>query len=118
MRRRGPWPDDIEHWLADEPVSAYPEPWTMRARRWLGRHRTLVTAGAASVLVTVVALVAGLVVVTAAKEQETLARNTAEEQRTLADAQRDKAQETCIFRTCIWQSGRGTMRKCRACSTC
>ena len=35
--------DDVEHWLADEPVTAWPEPWTVRTRRWLGRHRTLVT---------------------------------------------------------------------------
>ena len=28
--------DDIEHWLADEPVSAWTEPWTVKTRRWLG----------------------------------------------------------------------------------
>ena len=43
--------DDIEHWLADEPVSAWPEPWSVKARRWLGRHRTLVTGVVASVAV-------------------------------------------------------------------
>jgi serine/threonine-protein kinase len=35
---------DVERWLADEPVCAYPEPLAVRSRRWLGRHRTLVTA--------------------------------------------------------------------------
>ena len=39
--------DDLEHWLADQPVSAYPEPWRLRLRRWGRRHRTLVTAAAA-----------------------------------------------------------------------
>jgi serine/threonine protein kinase len=34
--------DDIERWLADEPVAAYDEPWTVRARRWTRRHRTAV----------------------------------------------------------------------------
>jgi eukaryotic-like serine/threonine-protein kinase len=47
--------DDIEHWLADEPVSAYREPLTTRLGRWSRRHRALVT-GAASLLVTAVVL--------------------------------------------------------------
>src|SRR5262249_14495421 len=34
---------DVEHWLADEPVSAWREPWHVRLRRWVVRHRTLVT---------------------------------------------------------------------------
>jgi serine/threonine-protein kinase len=48
--------DDIEHWLADEPVSARHEPWAVRARRWLARHRTLVTASAAAAAVGLVGL--------------------------------------------------------------
>jgi serine/threonine-protein kinase len=36
--------DDIERWMAGEPVSAWREPWPNRARRWLGRHRTIMTA--------------------------------------------------------------------------
>jgi tetratricopeptide (TPR) repeat protein/tRNA A-37 threonylcarbamoyl transferase component Bud32 len=36
--------EDIEHWLADEPVSAWREPWPARARRWTRRHRTTVAA--------------------------------------------------------------------------
>src|SRR5262245_51625347 len=43
--------DDVKHWLADEPVSAWPEPWTVKARRWVGRNRTKVTAVAAALLV-------------------------------------------------------------------
>lgn len=42
---------DIEHWLADEPVKAWPEPWTVKMRRWAGKNRTLVAASAAAVLV-------------------------------------------------------------------
>ena len=36
--------DDIEHWLADEPVSAWPEPMTVKLRRFVTRHRVMVTA--------------------------------------------------------------------------
>jgi serine/threonine protein kinase len=48
--------DDIERWQADEPVSAYPEPWSMRLRRWIRRHRVLVTATVAAVMLTLLAL--------------------------------------------------------------
>src|SRR5207244_10210248 len=33
---------DLELWLADEPVLAWREPWTIRLRRWARRHRTTV----------------------------------------------------------------------------
>jgi tetratricopeptide (TPR) repeat protein/tRNA A-37 threonylcarbamoyl transferase component Bud32 len=46
--------DDVEHWLADEPVSAWPEPLRVRAGRWVRRHRTLVTAAAATLLAVLV----------------------------------------------------------------
>src|SRR5207244_3938245 len=71
--------DDVEHWLADEPVSAYWEPWPARAARWARHHRTLV-AGSAVLLVTAVAALA-LTTVLVAREQ---ARTAA--QRRLAEA--------------------------------
>ena len=46
--------EDIERWMADEPVSAWREPFSRRARRWARRNRTAVAAA-------VVALVAGVV---------------------------------------------------------
>ena len=48
--------DDVERWMADEPVSAWREPLARRARRWGRRHRTAIavsavaTAAAAAVL--------------------------------------------------------------------
>jgi formylglycine-generating enzyme required for sulfatase activity/tRNA A-37 threonylcarbamoyl transferase component Bud32 len=47
--------DDVEHWLAGEPVSAWRESWAMRARRWVGRHGALVAALAAGLLVAMLA---------------------------------------------------------------
>jgi serine/threonine protein kinase len=52
---------DVRRWLANEPVSAYREPWTVRAQRWASRNRTLVAAGGAAVLVAALALAALLV---------------------------------------------------------
>ncbi len=48
--------DDLGKWLADEPVTAWREPWSIRARRWMRRHRTLVASAAAVVLVGMLAL--------------------------------------------------------------
>jgi len=43
--------DELERYLADEPVAAYPEPWTVRLRR-AARKRPSLTAGlAATILV-------------------------------------------------------------------
>ena len=53
--------DDVEHWLADEPVSAWREPFRGRAQRWMRRHRTLVATAAVTVLVGMVALGLGYV---------------------------------------------------------
>ncbi len=39
---------DVEKWLADEPTTAYREPWRVRAWRWVKRHRTAVSATAAA----------------------------------------------------------------------
>jgi serine/threonine-protein kinase len=47
---------DVEHWLADEPVSAWREPWGVRLGRWVRRHRTSVAAAAAALLVASVSL--------------------------------------------------------------
>ncbi|MFI5457217.1 MAG: protein kinase [Isosphaerales bacterium] len=55
--------DDVEHWLADEPVSAWREPLRRRLRRWGRRHRLLVTSLGATLIVGVVALAAGNVLV-------------------------------------------------------
>ncbi len=46
--------DDLDRWMADEPVTAWREPFSRRARRWVRHYRTAVTAAAASVLVALV----------------------------------------------------------------
>jgi len=70
--------EDVERWMADEPVTAYPEPWARTLARWLTRHRTGVTGVAAAVLAGVVGLLAVLAVQTRANAQlsASLARET------------------------------------------
>jgi serine/threonine-protein kinase len=52
--------EDVQRWLADEPVSAYREPLAERARRWGRRHQTLVSVGVTVLLASVLGLGGGL----------------------------------------------------------
>ena len=61
---------DVERWLADEPVAAYPEPWAGRSRRWMRRHRALVTSALAALVVALIGLTVGLVFVSDARDHE------------------------------------------------
>jgi serine/threonine-protein kinase len=83
---------DLEHWLADEPVGSYREPWSGRARRWLKRYRTAVIGGVA----VLVLAAAGLAVATAllsAKNDELTRAN--------ADAQAAREQAQKNFETAV-----------------
>ncbi len=42
--------EDIEKWLADESVTAYAEPFSVRAKRWIKRHPALVAGATACAL--------------------------------------------------------------------
>jgi WD40 repeat protein len=69
--------EDLEHWLVDEPVKAYREPAGARLARWARRHKPLVTAAAALVLIAVPALSLSLLLL--------------REERDLAEHQRQQA---------------------------
>ena len=54
---------DVERYLADEPVSAFREPWQIRSARWLRNHRTVVRTAAAMLVVIFAVLTIGLIAV-------------------------------------------------------
>jgi serine/threonine-protein kinase len=58
--------EDLERWMAGEPVSAWREPLALRARRWGRRHRSLVTGTAAALVAGLIGLSAVLAVQTRA----------------------------------------------------
>ncbi len=59
--------DDLDRWMAEEPVTAWREPFSRRARRWGRRNRTAVTAAASALVAGVIGLSAVLAVQTRAK---------------------------------------------------
>ncbi len=83
--------EDIEHWLADEPVTAWREPLSVRMGRALKRHRTLVYSGAAALFVGVIGL-AGSAILLAGKNREIdTQRLQALDERNRAERARDVA---------------------------
>jgi serine/threonine-protein kinase len=84
--------EDLEHWLADEPVTAWREPWRHRARRWLSRHRTLAAAMAAGLVVATLSLAGATALLRQANVREHDARASAERQRDETEVQKLRAQ--------------------------
>jgi serine/threonine-protein kinase len=72
--------DEVERWLADEPVRAYREPVVQRLGRWGRRHRTAAASAAVLLVTAVLGLAVGLVAVNA-ERQRTEAARAAEAQR-------------------------------------
>jgi len=108
--------EDIERWLADEPVSAYPDPLSTRVGRWARRHRPVVVGCAVLLLTSVV----GLAMSTALIRREQL-RTEAQRGRTeenflrarsairefLALAEADRSPEVRPLRKAILLAARG-----------
>jgi eukaryotic-like serine/threonine-protein kinase len=65
---------DVEHWLADEPVSAYAEPLFVRAARWSRKHKAVVGTAAAALVTATIGLAIGLFFINAEKNRTELAR--------------------------------------------
>ena len=79
---------DVQHWLDDEPVGVFRDPLSVQALRWMRRHRTLVTATAAIVVLGVAATLINSVLV--GREQQ---RTAAEERRTRMELARSNIAE-------------------------
>ncbi|HUY35180.1 MAG TPA: serine/threonine-protein kinase [Pirellulales bacterium] len=63
--------DDLERWMADEPVSAHRGAWSERLARWARRHRRGVQAAAvALVAITIISVMAAVLVRSAKRDLE------------------------------------------------
>jgi serine/threonine-protein kinase len=61
--------EDVDRWLADEPVTAYRAAWHERLARWGRRHRRSVEVGAAALIVIAVVSIVAVVLVHGAKRE-------------------------------------------------
>ncbi|MGP0068796.1 MAG: tetratricopeptide repeat protein [Isosphaeraceae bacterium] len=84
--------DDIERWLADEPVTAFREPRSAMARRWIKRHQPFVAGAAAAVVATMMALGLAVPVLSIAWRNQAEARRAESRQRILAFGKAEEAQ--------------------------
>jgi WD40 repeat protein/serine/threonine protein kinase len=93
---------EVERWLADQPVSAWPEPWPVRGRRWARQHKVLVGWASAVGAVAATVVVAVLLVADsqARGRQEQVLRQSAETERNRAEgneaeaaSQRERAEQ-------------------------
>jgi serine/threonine-protein kinase len=87
---------DVEHWLADEPVSAYREPWPARLARRARRHRTLVFSAGAALVVLAVSL--GVLAAVLTKHNHDLEAANARERQARDDERLAKDQARGNFR--------------------
>jgi len=81
---------EVQRLLADEPVTAYRDPLTVRLTRWGRRHRTAVTTAAALVLTATVGLAVGLWLVNAEKDRTAQAQQKTQEALEQVTQEQDK----------------------------
>jgi serine/threonine protein kinase/tetratricopeptide (TPR) repeat protein len=93
--------DDIDHWLADEPVSCYAEPLLVRGGRWARKHKPVVSTAAAAFFTATVGLAVGLYFVNAEKNRTELARQGEEDQRIAAQKSEEKARTEAATATAV-----------------
>ena len=67
--------DDVERWMADEPVAAYRERFSARLARWTRRHRAGVQAAALALVIISLLATTAAVVVNQARRREEVARS-------------------------------------------
>jgi eukaryotic-like serine/threonine-protein kinase len=70
--------EDVERWMADEPVQAHPEQSLERLGRWLRQHRTWTYAAVAALVGISLAATIGVVVVDRARRREADVRKEAQ----------------------------------------
>jgi serine/threonine protein kinase/polyhydroxyalkanoate synthesis regulator phasin len=90
--------DDIERWMADEPVSALRENWSSRLRRWGRKHRPAVAAATGLLITSCIALLIGTILITREWRQTQAQRN-------LARAQGQQARQAVHLLTKVADSG-------------
>ncbi len=85
--------EDIEAWLADEPVTALRESFASRSWRWVKKHRTLVTSSGGVLVMAVIGLAGGSFLLNAARDAAVKLKNEALTAKAEADRQTERNEE-------------------------
>ncbi|MCH2128587.1 MAG: protein kinase [Pirellulaceae bacterium] len=89
--------EDIEHWLADEPVTAYEEPFWQKTARWFRRHKAWAQAVAVSLVTISVVSTVAFMTVNRALQEEKKAKLAAAEAQLHEEQAKEEAQEQRDF---------------------
>ncbi len=90
---------DVEHWLADEPVTAWREPASARIWRWVRRHRTKTTTAAALVVAAAVGL--GMLAIEKERARVVIANKEAETANERDEAKKQKSRTRAALDTML-----------------
>ncbi|HVS39886.1 MAG TPA: serine/threonine-protein kinase [Gemmataceae bacterium] len=88
---------EVQHWLADEPVTAYAEPLMVRAGRFARRHRTAVAVAAALLVFGVAGLSVAAVLINGQRQKAEDNFKLAQAARAQAEQNFQKAEENFQF---------------------
>jgi len=94
---------DVESWLADEPVSVFPEPWHERFRRWRKRHRALVFGSTVAAVVVLCGSIAWIWLESSRVESLRLAAQSKVDAAGIAAKDSDLAKATTLLREALGQ---------------
>ncbi len=89
--------EEIERFLADEPVAALPDPWLIRLQRFARRRRPLVAAGFTAAAVALAALAVAVPLLTVAWQSAEHERGVALAHKRNAEDERDRAASALQF---------------------
>ena len=102
---------DVEHWLGDEPVAAYADPWAARVVRWARRHRTAVVAAGVFLASAVVALSVSTALVWREQQKTAAKEQFAEDERARAEHNYEVARTLSLDLIDIAESGLAPIRE-------
>ena len=102
---------DVQRYLDDEPVQARPPTLAHHAAKWVRRHRPLVWAAAATLLIAIVGSLGSAFFIAKAYTQEKEQREIADKQRVLAKQQEERAKENAARAEKNYQTAREAVKQ-------
>jgi serine/threonine-protein kinase len=103
--------DEVQRFLADEPVGVYREPWPVRAARWARQRRSLVVGTAVFLLSAVVALSVSTVLIWQEQRRTAQQKHEAEQERDRAEKNFEAARQLSLRMITITETKLSPLRQ-------